>query len=100
MSPAGAETEPPKPPLPAPRKLPFHPAGSGNHTSAMIAESAVGVRVTATRQKSTGAVRVRSVSTMLEPFLTTATEVILPSCNGNCARFSHDAAWEVDKEQR
>src|ERR1700678_834093 len=91
MSPAGAETEPPKPPLPAPKKFPFQFAGSGNHTSAMIAESGVGVSVTATRQKSTGAVSVRKLNTTGESFETATAEVILPLVTGNLARSSQDA---------
>src|ERR1700688_4843733 len=91
MSPAGPETEPPKPPLPAPRKLPFQFAGSGSHTSAMIVDSLVGLSVTATRQKSTGATSVRRLSTTEESFETATAEVILPSVTGNFARSSQDA---------
>src|ERR1700719_1476052 len=91
MSPAGPETEPPNPPLPAPRKFPFHFVGSGNQTSAMIEESAVGVSVTATRQKSTGATRERRVNTTEESLGTETAEVILPSVPESLARSSHVA---------
>src|SRR5450631_3321957 len=43
--------EPPQPPLPSARNLPFHPL-IGSQTSIPISESEVGFRVAATRQKA------------------------------------------------
>src|SRR4030081_3336151 len=93
MSSAGPETVPPKPPLPLPKNFPFHFAASGSQTSAMMAESDEGVRVTATRQKSIGATidRGMRLSGIADFSVTVTTEVIFPSVTGNLARSSQDA---------
>jgi hypothetical protein len=49
------------------------------------------VSVTATRQKSAGAVSVRKLNTTGESFETATAEVILPLGTGNLARSSQDA---------
>src|SRR5882757_5065446 len=93
MSSAGPETVPPKPPLPLPKNFPFHFTASGSQTSAMMAESLEGVRVTATRQKSIGAIidRGMRLSGIADFSATVTTDVIFPSVTGNLARSSQDA---------
>src|SRR2546425_698473 len=48
---AGARP-PARPPLPVPRNLPFHVAGSGSHTSILMSESLLGMDVARTRQNA------------------------------------------------
>src|SRR5712671_873746 len=72
-------------PLPTAWNFPFHPS-TGNHTSALMSESLVGVIVTMTRQNGRGA------RNGVAPAGTTSVRVILPAGIARPARFSHDPA--------
>src|ERR1700722_4670592 len=77
--------EPPQPPLPTARNLPFHPV-TGSHTSIPISESLVGLSVAATRQKGGRP----EISFAL---LDTVASVMETPGEGDFARFSQDCAW-------
>src|ERR1700722_13106846 len=97
MSIIGPARDPPKPPLPLPRNLPFHLALSGSQTSTRMVESDVGVSVADTRQNGCGAGSAiwNSGSMMGAPTATGMAEVIFPPVTGKFAR-SAQAASAVD----
>jgi len=80
--------EPPQPPLPTARNLPFHPV-TGSHTSIPISESLVGLSVAATRQKGGRP----EISFAL---LVTLASVMETPGEANFARLSQDCAWAAD----
>src|ERR1700721_220631 len=80
--------EPPQPPLPTARNLPFHPA-TGSHTSIPISESLVGLSIAATRQKG-------GRPEMSCALLVTLASVMETPGDGDFARLSQDCAWAAD----
>src|ERR1700680_157750 len=89
--------EPPQPPLPTARNLPFHSA-IGSHTSIRMSESEVGLRLAATRQK---AGRWRNVLVLpvgvKVPVSTTFASVSVMDTVGETSfeSLSHDWAWSA-----
>src|ERR1700730_15813929 len=72
-------------PLPTAWYFPFHPA-SGNHTSALMSESVVGVIVSRTRQNARGALNGAA------PAGTISVLVILAAGIASPARLSHEVS--------
>src|SRR5688572_27069601 len=86
--------DPPKPPLPSPRYLPFQPIGS--HTSNSIRESTAGSMTPRTRQKAgsagNGAAEAAGSGTILTPAATASAPTIVVAGSASDRRSSHDDA--------
>src|SRR5580698_11192176 len=90
--------DPAKPPLPAPRNLPFHLSGGGSQSSILISESSVGLRSICTRQCADsigGGGAPGVVDASPGPAATRRASVTTAWSRCNAERLSHDVCAEA-----